>query len=242
MQNKLTLMTKVRSIVFWIVAILFLPICPLLAIIILPLPRIPRFKIIAVCAHIYTFLLKIICGVKYRIVGLENIPKGANVYAGNHQSAWETMALPGILPAFVWVMKKEILNVPLFGWAVRATSAIPIDRSKGKDSMEQIIEKGKERTDIGFGITIFPEGTRSRPKQRKEFKVGAARLALSLNKPIVPFAHDSGYCLKKGGFWIFPGMVDVVIGNPIYPDSNDPQEFTKKLENWVYAELDKMGS
>lgn len=242
MQNKLTLFTIIRSILFWIAAILFLPVCPLLAIVIAPLPRVPRFKMIALCAYVYTFLLKIICGVKYRVKGLDNIPKGSNIYAGNHQSAWETMALPCILPAFVWVMKKEVLNVPLFGWAVRAASAIPIDRSKGKDSMAQIIEKGKERTDIGFGITIFPEGTRSRPKQRKEFKVGAARLALSLDKPIVPFAHNSGYYLKKGGFWIFPGIVDVVIGKPIYPEDTDPQKYTKKLESWVYSELDKMGS
>lgn len=242
MQNNLTPLVKIRSTLFWLTSLIILPIAPIVALIITPLPRRLRFKIIAKVANTYTFLMKVICGVKYKITGLENIPEGANIYAGNHQSAWETMALPGILPDFVWIMKKEVLSVPLFGWAVRAASAIPIDRSNGQDSMIQIIEKGKERTEIGFGITIFPEGTRSKPKERKEFKIGAARLALSLNKPIVPFAHNSGYFLKKNGFWLYPGTVEIVIGKPIYPDNEDPKQFTKKLEDWVYNELDKIGS
>lgn len=242
MSDQLTFGIKVRSILFWVIAVGVLPICAIYALLVMLLPRKIRHLMMIQWSRFYTLLMKHLCGINYRVQGIENIPIEPAIYAGNHQSAWETMALTKILPQFVWVMKRELLKVPLFGWAVAAASPIAIDRSKGVDSMEQIIRQGTERFGAGLGITIFPEGTRIKPKSRKEFKIGVAKLAIGLNKPIVPFAHNSGYFFKKGGFWLYPGTVDVVIGKPIYPDNDDPAEFIQKIQAWVYSELDKLGS
>jgi 1-acyl-sn-glycerol-3-phosphate acyltransferase len=125
---------------------------------------------------------------------------------------------------------------------VRALSTIAIDRKKGEDSLAQVIRQGKQRFGIGFWIIMFPEGTRIKPKTRKPFKYGVAKLAQSLNVPIVPFAHNAGYCLPRNSFWLYPGNVDVIIGKPIYSDNDSPVQYTEKIQTWVHAQLDTIGS
>lgn len=208
------------------------------------MPIHPRKKhaIIMSASAYFAFLLKYVGGINYRVSGTEKIPNTPVIFAGNHQSAWETMMLNRFLPPLVWIMKKEIFNVPFYGWGVRALSTIAIDRSRGESSLLQIINQGKERFLLGFSIIMFPEGTRIKPKTRKPFKLGAAKLALNLNVPIVPFAHNAGYCLPRKSFWLYKGTVTVVIGNPIYPSKDDPMDFTHKVEEWVHAQLEQMGS
>lgn len=242
MKHKLTASIIIRSILFWSLSVIVLPFYALLASLIMWLPPKTRHSMVMSAARYFTFLLKNIGKINYTVVGLENIPKEPAIFAGNHQSAWETVVLNCFLPPCVWIMKKEVFKIPLYGWGVRALSTIAIDRKKGENSMAQVISQGKQRFGLGFWIIMFPEGTRIKPKARKPFKYGAAKLALSLDVPVVPFAHNAGYFLPRNSFWLYPGTVSVVVGKPIYPDSDDSVEFTKKIETWVHNELEAMGS
>lgn len=207
-----------------------------------PLKARIRHRLVMSVTHYYLFLLTYVGGIKYNIQGSENLPESPAIIAGNHQSAWETVAFNSIFPSVVWIMKKELLAIPLFGWGLRAVSPIAIDRKQGEDALLQVIKQGKDRFAKGFWICAFPEGTRVLPKKRKPFKYGTAKLAISLNVPIVPVAHNAGYCLPKNSFWLYPGIVNIKIGKPIYAESNDPVSFTKKVEAWIIGELDKMGA
>jgi 1-acyl-sn-glycerol-3-phosphate acyltransferase len=194
-------------------------------------------------ARYFTFLLKYLGGIKYTVAGLQNIPKQPAIFAGNHQSAWETVVLNCFLPPCVWIMKKEIFKIPFYGWGVRAMSTIAIDRSRGEDAMSQVIKQGKERFKLGFWIIMFPEGTRIKPKLRKPYKHGCAKLALNLGVPVIPFAHNAGYCLPKNSLWLYPGVVSVVIGAPIYAnEGEDATAYTKRIQAWVNHEQELMGS
>lgn len=242
MKQKLTIGIIFRSILFWSLSVIVLPFYALLASLIMWLPPKTRHSMVMSAARYFTFLLKNIGRINYTVSGLENIPKEPAIFAGNHQSAWETVVLNCFLPPCVWIMKKEVFKIPLYGWGVRALSTIAIDRKNGENSMSQVISQGKQRFSLGFWIIMFPEGTRIKPKARKPFKHGAAKLALSLDVPVVPFAHNAGYFLPRNSFWLYPGCVSVVVGKPIYPDNSDAIEFTKKIESWVHQELEKIGS
>lgn len=242
MKHKLNLSIILRSLVFWVLACAALPVYVILAVLVIPLAPKVRHRIIMTAPIYFTFLLKYVGGIKYTVRGLENVPSSPAIFAGNHQSAWETVVLNCFLPPCVWIMKKEVFNIPFYGWAVRALSTIAIDRKKGENSMTQVISQGKQRFGLGFWIIMFPEGTRIKPKLRKPFKHGVAKLALSLDVPVVPFAHNAGYFLPRNSIWLYPGCVSVVVGAPIYPDDKEIASFTKKIENWIHHELDEMGS
>ena len=243
MRNKLTLIVIVRSVLFWTLSCLSLPFYSIIALCIVPLSPRTRHTILISAARYFSFLLKHLCRIKYTVTGLQNIPAEPAIFAGNHQSAWETVVLNCFLPPCVWIMKKSLFNIPFYGWSVRAMSTIAIDRKKGEDALLQVIKQGRERFKLGFWIIMFPEGTRVKPKSRKPYKYGCAKLALSLGVPVVPFAHNAGYCLAKNSFWLYPGMVDVVIGAPIYAEANDDSvSYTKKIETWVNNQLEQIGS
>ncbi len=242
MKYKLTAGIIIRSMLFWSLSVLVLPFYCLIALVIAKLKPQLRHKIMISAAYYFTFLLRKIGKINYHVTGRENVVYGKPaIYAGNHQSAWETVVFNCFLPPLVWIMKKEVFKIPLYGWAIRVMSTIAIDRSKGEDALQQVIIQGNQRFDSGFSIAVFPEGTRVKPGVRKPFKYGVGKLALNLNVPVIPIAHNAGVYLPRNSFWLYPGTVNVVIGEPIYPDSDDPVVFTQKLESWTYNELAKMG-
>ena len=154
-----------RSILFqlgmWIFTIPF----TLLSILTFPASPMHRYKFISLWAKTMLVWLKWTCNITFRIKGQENIPKKPFIILSKHQSAWETLAFQKIFPPQVWVMKRELLFVPFFGWGLAMTSPIAIDRSLGKKSLNQMLEQGLDRIRKGFCIVIFPEGTRIKPKK-----------------------------------------------------------------------------
>lgn len=242
-KNKLTLSIIFRSGLFWLLSVLSLPVYNIVIILFIwPLPPQLRHRLVTTAAYYYVFLLKHVAGIKYNLVGLENLPNKPAIIASNHQSAWETVVFNCIFPPIVWIMKKEVLTIPFFGWGVRTLSPIAIDRKRGDNALAQVIQQGKKRIAMGFWICIFPEGTRVKPKKRKPFKYGTAKLALKLNVPIVPVAHNAGYCLPKNSFWLYPGTVSVIIGKPVYPQNDDAVLYTHIFENWITTQLEQIGS
>ncbi len=223
-KNQLTFSVVWRSILLWIIVGGSAVIYNLTAFTMVILPVHIRHKVISSWAYIFTFFANHLCKVKYTVVGLENLIGGSAIIASNHQSMWETIAFATIFPQHVWILKREILRIPFFGWTVATLSPISIDRSKGLASMQQIMTQSVDRIKQGFWILVFPEGTRVTPGVKKAHKIGVARMANSLKIPVIPVAHNAGYCIPKASHWVFPGEIKVIIDKPVYPVDNETIE------------------
>ncbi len=200
-----------------------------------------RFRIILTWSRLNVWVLEKVCGVRYRVEGRENLPKDrAAIAVGNHQSTWETLALSFILPPQVWVLKKQLLRIPFFGWGLAMSKPIAIDRSAGKSARQQVIEKGRERLQEGLWVVIFPEGTRVHPGEVRRFKPGAAILAEATGYPIVPIAHNAGLFWPRHQFIKYPGEITVSIGPPIDPAGLDREEIGARVETWIRRRMDEL--
>jgi len=210
-------MSVLRSLLFALYQLIVTPIYAILVLLLFWLPRLPRFRFIIGWCWLILFGARWICGIRHRVIGVENIPPRASphIVMSKHSSTWETLALNFLFPPLAFVAKKELLSIPFFGWAFSLASPITIDRKAGKDAMQQIAEQGRERLAQGFWIVVYPEGTRIRAGRRAHYKTGGARLALALGIPVVPVAHNAGYLWPKGVLGKRPGTVTVSIGKPI---------------------------
>ena len=196
-----------------------------------------RYRVTSTWTFIMLFLLQHICGLKYRIIGAENIPKTPSIILSKHQSAWETLAFQKIFPPQVWVLKKELLRIPFFGWGLAMTSPIAIDRSSGKAALDQVVEQGKQRLKDNFWVVIFPEGTRIAPGKKGKYRIGGAWLATHTNVPVVPVAHNAGEFWGRNSFVKKPGTITVSIGEPIDPTGMEAGELNAKVEAWIESEV-----
>ena len=189
------------------------------------------------------WLLRTICGLDYRISGLENLPTDNCIIASKHQSAWETIALRGILPPRQsWVLKRELLRIPFFGWALAAAQPIAIDRKAGKNAARQIIEQGVKALQQGVFVVIFPEGTRVAPGERKKYGIGAGLLAEHSGYPVLPIAHDAGVYWRRRGILKRPGTIQVVIGPLIETNGLKAVEINRRIEDWIEAQMASLAS
>ena len=146
------------------------------------------------------------------MVGAENIPREPCIILAKHESAWETLAFQAIFPPQVWVVKRELLWIPFFGWGLAMLSPIAIDRKAGPRALRQMVEQGRERLQRGFCIVIFPEGTRAAPGVRGVYQAGGAWLALKTGAPVLPVAHNAGTYWPRNAFVKRPGTITVSIG------------------------------
>lgn len=176
-----------------------------------------------------------IVGLKYRVIGAENIPQQPAVICAKHQSGWETLALQNIFPPQVYVAKKELFNIPFFGWGLRLVKTIGIDRNNRREANDQLMKQGLARKNEGYWITIFPEGTRIPPGERGKYKLGGARMAKMFEMDIVPVALNSGEFWPKNSFLKYPGEITVVIGQAIAHNSGSETELMERCENWIEA-------
>ncbi len=179
-------------------------------------------------------------GIRPRVLGLENMPKEPCVILAKHQSAWETMALQNYVPdgAYcVFVLKKELLKVPLIGWGLAAMRMISINRAAGKDALDQVVTQGRERLKQGFYVIIFPEGTRVPPGEKKRYKPGGAYLATHVGCKVVPVAHDAGERWPRQAFLKTPGTVTVSIGPAFDATGLSEAEVNRRAEAWIEAEM-----
>jgi 1-acyl-sn-glycerol-3-phosphate acyltransferase len=233
--------SAVRSLAF---ALFQLVVTPPYAIAVLSLGWLPpeaRFRFIAYWCQVNLWAARFICGIRHRVIGLEHWPAAPHVILCKHSSTWETLFLTQLGPAMAYVAKKELLSIPFFGWAFRFASPITIDRRRGQDAMQQIVEQGRERFRQGFWIVNYPEGTRIRAGRRSKYKTGGARLALAMNASVLPIAHNAGWLWPKGVLGKRPGTVTVSIGAPIDARGKDPASLTREIEGWIEAEVERLG-
>ena len=226
-------MVLLRSVLFYAgmaaATLLFVP----LSIVLLPLPFATRFHIIARWSAFNLWSLKVICGLDYRITGVENIPEQAGIILCKHQSAWETLALQLVFPPQVWVLKRELLWIPIYGWGLAAMAPIAIDRAAGMRALRQIVAGGKDRLACGIWVVIFPEGTRVAPGRRGRYQPGGGMLAAETGCPVVPVAHNSGYFWPRNSLRKWPGTIDMVIGPAIDGRGKSAEEITRLAEEWI---------
>ena len=189
---------------------------------------------------------KTICGVNYRVHGLQHLPdarddKAAVVLAAKHQSTWETFAFPTFMPhPLAYVFKRELLYVPFFGWAMGRLDMIHIDRSKRAEAWAKVAAQGKRLADEGIWVIMFPEGTRIPRGKQGAYKSGASRLAIASGVPIVPIAASSAKCWPRKSFLLRPGLIDVSIGQPIDSTGRQPDELMREVETWIEAEMRRL--
>ena len=225
-----------RSTLYMLLQIIVTPPYALFTLACFPLSPHNRYRVTSTWTRGMLFLLRNLCGLRYQIVGAENIPKTPSIVLSKHQSAWETLAFQEIFPPQVWVLKKELLRVPFFGWGLAMLSPIAIDRSSRRQALQQLVEHGQHRLAAGFFIVIFPEGTRIAPGKRGKYRAGGARLAVQTKTPVLPVAHNAGLCWGKNAFLKHPGLVTVSIGPLIQPDG-DAETLARRVEDWIENEM-----
>ena len=237
-------MSALRSLLFGLFQMVFTPIYAILVLLAFWVPPVPRFRFITGWCRITLWAARWICGIRWRVIGAQNIPPrtDTHIVMSKHSSTWETLALNLVFPPLAFVAKKELLSIPFFGWAFTLASPITIDRKAGTGAMEQIAEQGRERIREGFWIVVYPEGTRIRAGTRAHYKTGGARLALALGLPIVPVAHNAGYLWPKGVRGKRPGTVTLSIGAPISSRGKGMQQLMTEVETWIEAEVARLGN
>ena len=183
---------------------------------------------------------KYICGIDFEIRGMENIPEQPCVVMAKHQSAWETVALLVLMPHSVWIIKRELVIVPIIGWVLAGLQSIAIDRKSGHTARDQILEQGRDRLARGYSVIIFPEGTRVAPGKRGRYGIGGAWLAAGTCAPILPVAHNAGECWRRNAFLKYPGKVTMSIGPVIDTTNKESVEVLKLTENWIEDEMARL--
>jgi len=178
------------------------------------------------------------CGMKVVVEGRENIPESASVIMIKHTTTLETYGHVPIFPPTSWVIKREIIWMPVFGWAIGLVlRPIAIRRSARSTAVKQVIEQGKERLAEGTWVTIFPEGTRVAPGETRRYGVSGAALAQAANVPIVPVAHNAGDLWRRREFAKRPGTVRFVIGPPISAQGRPPRETNLAVQAWIEGKM-----
>lgn len=233
-------MNFLRSALFAVVQMMLTVIFSLIALLTFPLKPFSRYRIIFFWNHIVVRAARIVCGIRYEIHGLENLPDYPVIVMSKHQSAWETIALPTLFPPMSIVLKRELLWLPFFGWAMRMASPIAIDRKAGKEALRQIVAQGRERIAEGFWVLIFPEGTRVKAGEVGRYGIGGAWLATHTNTPVLPVAHNAGEVWPRNAFTKRPGTVTVSIGPVISSKGKKADALNEEVKNWIETEMKRL--
>ncbi len=229
-----------RSVIFLLLATLITAPAGLFVTLAVVLPMRVRFQLIAAWRALFMGLCAHVLGLRYQIVGRENIPQTPSVILAKHQSAWETIGLQAVFPPLVFVLKRSLLMIPFLGWAFAAVKMISIDRNAGKNALRQVLKQGKERLKAGYWVIIFPEGTRIAPGETRKYKTGGAMLAVSAKVPAVPVAHNAGEFWAKNAFVKKQGTITVSIGPAIDTLGKTAEQVNQEAEHWIEAEMRRL--
>jgi 1-acyl-sn-glycerol-3-phosphate acyltransferase len=196
---------------------------------VLPFPR--RYAMVRIYAHVLLTMLRWCCDLTYSVEG--RVPEGCHVAFWKHSSSWETIAMMVVFPRQVWVLKRELVWIPVVGLGVLQMHSIAIDRKAGRSAVAQVVEQGRERLAEGDWVIIFPEGTRVRAGEKRRYGMSGTLLAQETGKLIVPVAHNAGYYWPRRGLMKKPGNVRVVIGPPFEAKGRDLRELNEEIQAWV---------
>jgi len=205
-------------------------------------PARARHKITVSWTHLIIFWARICCGVKFRVIGMENIEKRRwpVVVLSKHQSTWETLFLQGLFWPASTILKKELLSIPFFGWGLRALRPIAIDRKDTRTALREVKAQGKRRLEEGLNLIIFPEGTRIACGAKGKYARSGADIAVENNVSIIPIAHNAGSLWPSKRFIKQAGTITVVVGSEISPQGRDSRGLMSEVENWIEQTCDQI--
>lgn len=201
-----------------------------------------RYTVARSWARTQLYALKVLCGLDYVVEGREHIPADNHISMWKHSSAWETIAQAVVFPPQAWVLKREILWIPIVGWGTWVMRPIAIDRRAHTSAVNQVLQQGRQRLAAGLWILIFPEGTRVRVGESRKYGLSGALLATQTGRMIVPVAHDAGRYWVRRGLLKKRGTIRVVIGPPIATAGRDARAVTDEVRAWIDAKVAELGA
>ncbi len=233
-------MQLLRASLFSIGAVLSMVFIAITGLLTAPLPFHARYFYLTRWGYLSLRWLKWTCQLDYEVIGSENIPDKACIIFCKHSSTWETLVLQELFPPQVWVLKRELMWLPIFGWGLALLKPIAIDRGSGKRAIEEIVKQGTERLRDGLCVAIFPEGTRVAPGSDKKWGIGGAMLAEKSGYPVVPVAHNAGYYWARRQFNKRPGRIKLIVGEPIATQGLSAAEINQRASEWVRTQMDSL--
>lgn len=203
------------------------------------LPRKYYLGVVHLWLHQITWIEKYIGGITYQVMGREYVPQGACIIAAKHQSAWETFKLHLLFDDPAIVLKKELLNIPIWGWYLRRSGMIPIDRGGASKALSGMMQAAHKATAMGRKIVIFPQGTRTAPGEQRPYKSGVSALYQELKLPVVPMALNSGLFWPKNSFMKKPGTISIEFLPPLQPGM-ERHEMLRQLKENLESATDRL--
>lgn len=233
-ETNITFGLRLRSLLFFILYNLMGIVHSLVSLALAPFQtREQRHRFVNHWTRATMWLLRRLNGIEIEVTGRENLPHDEPVVImANHQSEWETFYLQLLISPQATVLKRELLWVPFFGWALALLEPIAIDRGKPVNALKTLLRVGKERLDQGVSVVIYPEGTRQPPGQVGRFNAGGARLACQAGRRVLPMAHNAGDCWPARSLLRKPGRIRLVIGEPM-DCAGGVDELTARVEHWI---------
>ncbi|RUA05125.1 MAG: 1-acyl-sn-glycerol-3-phosphate acyltransferase [Gammaproteobacteria bacterium] len=226
-------MLFLRSLLYFLGSALVLIVLIAISIPLFFMPIKVRYGLLVNWSKFCIWWLRITLNIKLKLIGKENIPTTPCVIISNHQSTWETIALQTIYPHQTWVLKQELLLIPVFGWGLALLKPVIINRGEKLKALRKVIKQGVDRVSKGIFIVVFPEGTRQPYGQLGEYQKGGVAIAKKANCDISPVCHNAGILWAKGSFIKQSGTITVVIGKPISVEGKSASVLIKEIKDWT---------
>lgn len=201
------------------------------------LPYRARYWFISRWCYWISWWLRVAADIDVEVTRDGELPADGAVVMCKHQSTWETLVLERWFHPQTWVLKRELLLIPLFGWALALLRPIAIDRSSGREAVRQVVEKGSRQLAEGRWLIVFPEGTRVPAGHKGRYRLGGAVLACESGAPVVPVAHNAGEHWSRGAFRLRPGTIRLHIGAAIDPRGHTPDSLIRSVEEWIESRM-----
>lgn len=226
-----------RSAAFFIAMSVSALVIGLLTLLAYPFGFETRYRVASQWVRFVLWALAKICHLHFTVCGLENVPSTNAIVVSKHQSTWETIGLQTIFKPVCFILKKELLQLPIWGWAMASLEPIAIDRTAKSAAMKQILREGEQRLKRGRWLILFPEGTRVAPGSKGRYGASGGMLAQRTGYPVVPVAHNAGEFWARHGFLKRPGTISVRVGPPIEPASLTGNEISQRAEQWIESQM-----
>lgn len=232
-------MIWLRSLIFNALFMTMTAFCCVLAMLLLPFHPGYMRRFIRLWAKSIIWLMRAICGIRVKVTGLQHLPPHAAIIASKHQSAFDTFVWLTLLEHPSYVLKRELLDLPLWGRVARHAGAVAVDRDGGGAALRGMVRDAKRVLEEGRPLVIFPEGTRSGPGERVPYQPGVAALVMSSGAPCFPVATDSGRHWGRRAFRKTPGVISIVI-LPALPGGLTRKPLMEALESQIEAETARL--
>jgi 1-acyl-sn-glycerol-3-phosphate acyltransferase len=194
-----------------------------------------RLKLFAIWPRFANWFLNFTCDIEVEVIGRENLPNEPCVIVSNHQGQWETFSMQYFFHPLCTLLKKELLYIPFWGWAMKMLNPIAINRDKPKEAILQTLEEGSNRLKEGMYVLLFPEGTRVKAGRVGNYARSSFELAKRNNVKILPLCHNSGDCWPAHKFIKHPGRIKLIIGEPFFVE--DSKRSANEVKEWVEKKL-----